>query len=151
MKSKKSGDILFNNLYPHKFQRIGLFLIAFSFLAIAFVYCFTPKLNGNDAHNINKVLDPYTTVFPGIILGLLMIGFSKEKIEGEHILKLRLESLKWAMVTNYSVLFYCFFFVSGVILQWMIILNLLTPLAFFVIHFRWQLRKLNRETNLLQE
>jgi len=138
-------------LYPHAYQRIGWVLLAFAIICVAGIYWFTPKLNGSDAHDITKILDPYTKCFPGIILGLLMLGFSKEKVEDEHILKLRLESVRWAMVVNYSVLFYCFFFVSGSTLQWMIMLNLLTPLIFFVVHFKWKIWKLNRESNQMEE
>jgi hypothetical protein len=62
-----------------------------------------------------------------------------------------LDSLQWAVSANYSILFYCFFFVSGVSVLWIVMLNLLTPIVFFIIRFRWKIWQLNRLSNTEEE
>jgi hypothetical protein len=140
------NDTKKRNLYAHGFQRIGLYLLLLDLICIVVIYIYTP--DHIDAHDIPKTLSPYSLCFPGLFLGLLMIGFSKEKIEDEHIASIRMDSLKWAIVTNYSVLFYCFFFVSGVPMLWLIMLNLLTPLVFFIIRFKWKVWQLNKTSSM---
>jgi len=79
-----------------------------------------------------------------IITGLLFIAFSKEKIEDEQILKLRLDSLQWAIYLNYFILIITVAFVSNNLLRDVIVLNIWTPLVFFIIRFRWMIFKLNK-------
>ncbi len=41
-----------------------------------------------------------------IIIGGIMVGFSKEKIEDEYISCLRLKSVFWSLIVSYSIVFY---------------------------------------------
>ena len=39
-----------------------------------------------------------------MLVGLIIVAFSKEKIEDEQISQLRLDSLQWAVYLNYIIL-----------------------------------------------
>jgi cation transport ATPase len=81
-----------------------------------------------------------TAVFMAI--GLFLVAFSKEKIEDEQISQLRLDSLQWAIYFNYLLL------IITLILSkdgaHILFLNMLIPLAFFIIRFRWKIFQNNR-------
>lgn len=137
-------------LMPHKCRILGIAVLVIGIICIFVNSINTPPAN-NDVHDMAKMINTYAGYFPAIFFGLLLIGFSKEKIEDEHIAKLRLDSLQWAVIANYSILFYCFFFVSGVSVLWIVMLNLLTPIVFFIIRFRWKIWQLNRLSNIEEE
>ena len=79
-----------------------------------------------------------------IMLGLLLIAFSKEKIEDEQISQLRLDCLQWAVYLNYFILMISVLFTSNMHLRDLMMLNLCVPLIFFIIRFRWKIWMLNR-------
>jgi len=84
-----------------------------------------------------------------ILAGLSLIAFAKEKVEDEHIVQLRLESLQWAVYVNYLVFFIIIFAVYGLSFLFVTMYNVLTLLVVFIIRFRWKIFLLNR--NLQQE
>ncbi len=77
-----------------------------------------------------------------IIVGGILVAFSKVKNEDEFITKIRLESLVWATYINYIVLLLAFVFVYDMGFLWVMIFNMFTILLFFIIRFNWQLQKL---------
>ena len=79
-----------------------------------------------------------------MVMGLLLVAFSKEKIEDEQIAQLRLESLQWAVYLNYFVLIASALFMTHQDFKDILYLNLWVPLAFFIIRFRWVIYRLNR-------
>ena len=79
-----------------------------------------------------------------IIVGLLLIGFSKEKIEDEQIAQLRMDSLQWAVYVNYSILMVCIILVNGADFFGVMAYNIMSQLLFFIIRFRWKVFQLNR-------
>jgi hypothetical protein len=79
-----------------------------------------------------------------VIIGLLLIAFSKEKIEDEQILQLRLDSLQWAVYFNYAMLVITLFVLSNMHYREILVLNLWAPLVFFIIRFRWVIFRFNR-------
>lgn len=83
----------------------------------------------------NSVLDELIAL--AIILGGLIVGFSKEKIEDEFIYKLRKDSLVWAIIFNYAVLIFAILFVYDFAFFDVLVLNMFTPLLFFVIRFNF--------------
>jgi hypothetical protein len=137
-------------LMPHRCRILGISVLIFGIICIFGINIYTPTSN-NDIRDMAKMINTYDRCFPAVFLGLLMIGFSKEKIEDEHIAKLRLESLQWAIVANYSILFYCFFFVSGTSVVSIVMLNLLTPIVFFIVRFRWKIWQLNKLSKAEEE
>lgn len=74
-----------------------------------------------------------------IIMGGLLIAFSKEKQEDEFISRIRLESLVWATYVNYAVLLLAIIFVYELAFLWIMVINMFTLLFFFIIRFNWVL------------
>jgi len=79
-----------------------------------------------------------------VLIGLIFIASSKEKIEDEHISSLRLESLQWAMYVNYAVFFILIYTCYGLSFLAYSFYNVLTLLVFFIVRFRWKIYSLNR-------
>lgn len=104
----------------------------------------------NEVHNLffeiveNNILDELLLILT--ILSALCIAFSKEKQEDELITKIRLDSLVWVTYVNYIVLIISTIFVYDFTYLWVMIINMLTILIFFIIRFNWQLIRLKKET-----
>ena len=85
----------------------------------------------------DNILDEILSL--SVIIGGLVVAFSKEFDEDEFITKMRLECLVWAFLWNYGllaiafVLFYEFSFLS------IMVYNMFTPLILFIIRFNWLL------------
>jgi len=79
-----------------------------------------------------------------LVIGLLLVAFSKEKIEDEQIGQLRSDSLQWAIYVNYGIFIICTIFINGSDYLGIVAYNVLTPLLFFIIRFRWKIYQLNR-------
>lgn len=75
-------------------------------------------------------------------VGLFIAAFSKEKIEDEQISLLRLDSLQWAVYVNYLFLIISLVFSTDT--EHILFLNLLIPLVFFIVRFRWKIWQNNR-------
>ncbi len=83
----------------------------------------------------NSVLDEIIAL--GIIIGGLLVGFSREKIEDEFIYKLRKDSLVWAMLFNYFILALAILFIYDFTFFDVLVFNMFTPLIFFIIRFNF--------------
>lgn len=83
---KRKLDRLRKYQLPHRFKKIGLGILLISFVLL-FVNSFT----------INEELYRVMTKY-GILIGLLLISISKEKIEDELITKLRMQSYSFAFI-----------------------------------------------------
>lgn len=79
-----------------------------------------------------------------VLVGLFLVAFSKEKIEDEHIIQLRLDSLRWAIYLNYAILLFCLVFTQGGDSKHILLLNIWLPLLFFILRFQWVLYRINR-------
>jgi hypothetical protein len=75
-------------------------------------------------------------------IGLFFTAFSKEKIEDEQIVRLRLDSLQWSVYINFLFLIISLVFSNDT--EHILFLNLLVPLVFFIIRFRWKIFQNNR-------
>ncbi|GAC1311900.1 MAG: hypothetical protein NVSMB24_32350 [Mucilaginibacter sp.] len=93
----------------------------------------------NDLLNSHHVFFMTTTLLMAI--GLFVVAFSKEKIEDEQISQLRSDSLQWAIYVNYVLLIISLVFTNDT--EHILFLNLMVPLAFFIIRFRWVIFRLN--------
>ena len=146
-------------LFPHRYKLIGwviavpciilgLFVLfndfSFDFLTIQlpFKYYFSDtftlgnsKINGTDEVTALNFTDEIATI--GSVIGMLMIAFSKVKIEDEYVSKIRLESLQWAIYFNFVLLILTTIFVHGMAYFQVIIFNMFTPLVFFIIRFHY--------------
>ena len=83
----------------------------------------------------NEISDEIISIL--IIIGGLLVGFTKEKIEDEFIYKLRKDSLVWAIIVNYIVLLFTIMFIYGGHFLDVMIYNMFTPLLFFIIRFNF--------------
>lgn len=90
----------------------------------------------------NSIIDEIAGTF--IIIGSIFIAFSKEKIEDEYIMKIRLESLVWAVIINSAIMVFCILTLYGMSFTIATEFNLVTVLILFVIKFQIALRKANK-------
>ena len=146
-----------NYLFPNRFKKIGWFLfIPGIILGIGYlifqseiglfntkVFAIAEEVLFSDTTFFsileNNVLDEITSIL--LIIGALLIAFSKEEIEDEFISKIRLESLVWATYINYAILILAIIFVYNMTFLWVLVFNMFTLLVFFLIRFNWALYK----------
>lgn len=83
----------------------------------------------------NSIVDEIIAL--AIIIGGLLVGFSKEKIEDEFIYKIRTDSLVWAIVFNYITLMFAIVFIYEFTFFDVLVYNMFTPLLFFIIRFNF--------------
>lgn len=89
-------------------------------------------------HSINLTDE---IAFTGTVIGLLLIAFSREKIEDEYINILRLESIQWAVLINYALLILATWIFHGTSYLHVLIYNMLTILVIFILRFHYVLSK----------
>lgn len=70
-----------------------------------------------------------------LMVGLLLLAFSREKTEDEWIQRVRLESLQWAILTNSLLLIAFILFAHGSPFLTVMVYNMFTPLLIFVARF----------------
>lgn len=149
-------------LLPYRFSRIGWFL-AVPFLIWGMGYLVAQNIfeldafflsfntdnkvglsDGNFFFNLqgNNFTDELIAV--GLMTGLMLIAFSKEKIEDEWIAKLRLDALLWGVFINSLLLFIAFIFLYNDGFWYFMNINLFTPLLIFIIRFNYLKWKENR-------
>ena len=137
-------------LMPHKFKKIGwlisipAFVLMILNLQTGFIFKFLDyevkglkKISFDNSFLFNIQFNNFTDEIGGLLLivGLLMIAFSKEKQEDERISQIRLESLLWAVYINSIflmlsiILFYSELFLN------IMTYNICTPLILFIGRF----------------
>ena len=79
-----------------------------------------------------------------MLVGLFLIAFSRERVEDEQIIQLRLDSLRWAIYLNYATLLFSLIFTRGSESSHILLLNIWLPLLFFILRFQWVIYRLNR-------
>lgn len=149
-------------LLSHRFNRIGWFLAIpfliwgigylvaqniFEFDVFSFSFNADNKLglsDGNFFFNLqgNNFTDELIAV--GLMTGLMLIAFSKEKIEDEWVAKLRLDALLWGVFINALLLFIAFIVLYNDGFWYFMNINLFTPLLIFIIRFNYLKWKENR-------
>jgi hypothetical protein len=140
-------------LFPHKWRMAGLLLLLLATLIIAYnsytAGHFNPSTDPSEAFFGTHLSEKMGTIvddveYLSVIIGLLLVGFSKEKIEDEQIAQLRLDSLQWSVYFNYSLLIICIILINGLDFLSVMAYNIMSQLLFFIIRFRWKLYQLNR-------
>ena len=91
----------------------------------------TSTIHTTDEVSVLNFTDEIAAV--GSIIGLLLIAFSKVRVEDEYVSKIRLESLQWAIYFNFVLLILATIFVHGMLYFQVIIFNMFTPLVFFIV------------------
>ncbi len=69
---------------------------------------------------------------------------SKEPKEDELILKIRLESLLWATIWSYGILFLAIIFIYGEKFFTVMLVNMFAVMVLFIIRFNWKLFQLRK-------
>ena len=152
-----------NFLFPAYFRKIG-WIISLPLAAILFIYLLgvfdfsKPSTTWNFFHGMFNT--PSWRVF-GImagksilsvcmvllVVGLLFIAFSKEKIEDEYIAKLRGDSLVWSVIVNSLLLGIAFLFVYGGGFLFVLFLNLYLLLILFIIKYNVALHNFKKSND----
>jgi len=135
-------------LFPH-WARIAGYLCFLAYIPIALLEKFLKAANKHPTPSV--FTDHFFTmvILMLIVIGLLLVAFSKEKIEDERIAQLRLDSLQWSIYLNYAILIVCILFIRdwdlfiGVAAHYMF-----TPLVFFIVRFRWVAYQSKRELGM---
>lgn len=152
-----------NYLLPNKFKPLGWILfiagILFGLVLIFKGYDYEPikfkvlslfnkNFLGSGSMTFFKIIDTGIAnelVTITIIIGGLIIGFSKEKVEDEFIYKLRKDSLVWAFIINYIVLLIATLFIFDLTFFNVLVFNMFTPLIIFVFRFNFIKLKSNSD------
>jgi hypothetical protein len=140
-------------LFPHKWRPAGLVLLALGLISYFINSHYSNDLIAwQDTHPlwygwnvvvlVNDLANAFSIIF--LIAGLVVSAFSKEKIEDEQIMQLRLDSLQWALYLNYFILIICVLIFKGWGLLSVVSYNLFTPLLILIIRFRWKIYQLNQ-------
>ena len=79
----------------------------------------------------------YTISSTFLLIGGMMTAFSREKIEDEFVVNLRLKSWMWAIIINYVLLFIAILFVYGLNFIDIMVYNMFTPLIIYIIYFNF--------------
>jgi hypothetical protein len=151
-------------LLPNKLKKIGWILFVPAFIASIVISVFEINFDNNWVVNVFAFADTfmmsndnYFTVIQNsivdevilfcLIIGGVLIGFSKLKIEDEFTTKIRYESLVWATYLNYGLILFFTVFIYGFSYLNILFFNTFTLLLFFIIRFHYMIYKLNKSTN----
>lgn len=127
-------------LFPHAYRLVGWLIFIPSFVVgIASLYgaltiqALTLQgglLAGISGDTTNNLTDELAGI--GVIIGLLLIAFSKERLEDEMISQLRLEALQWSVYANYLILAIVILTVYDTAFFSVMIYNMFTVLLVFI-------------------
>lgn len=151
-------------LFPNKFKTLGWILFIPSFIGSIFFSFSNLNIDNYCVVNVFAILDSgimssnkFFTIIEnsivdelllfGLIIGGLLIGFSKLKIEDEFTSKIRYESLVWATYLNYGLILLFTIAVYGLSYLNILFFNTFTLLLFFIIRFHYLIYKLNNSSN----
>jgi len=145
-------------LLSHKFKALGWLLFS-----IGFIFGIIMLINDFDYFNLevsvfpligekgflsnnpslewssNNISDEIVSII--LIIGGILVAFSKTKDEDEYISKIRTESLIWATYVNYFILILAILFVFDLSFFTVLVFNMFTVLLFFMIRFHYILFK----------
>ncbi|WP_308992220.1 hypothetical protein QLS71_018635 [Mariniflexile litorale] len=141
-----------NYLLPHKYKKLGWTLLSLGI--ISFIILGSTQYEGGffeikvlSIFNYDYTNKTFFKIIKDdirnevisilIIVGGLLVGFTKEKIEDEFIYKLRNDSLVWAFILNYTILLITILFIYGGDFFEVMMYNIFTPLIFFIIRFNF--------------
>jgi hypothetical protein len=153
-------------LFPNSFKKIGWILFVPSFIFSLYILTIDDSFT-IDALDFNVLAIYNDGLFKsdnaffkiiennigdelyviGLIVGGILIGFSKLKNEDEMISKLRYESLVWATYFNYAIIILFTIFFFGIGYYSILMFNTFTLLLFFIIRFHYKIYQLNKISN----
>ncbi|MDR2236549.1 MAG: hypothetical protein LBE92_10515 [Chryseobacterium sp.] len=145
-------------LFPNRFKRIGWLIfipsLVLGILSLTSIFNF-PEITlpvfynsgfplSNEDSGLFKNTD--IAIFPNlfgvlIIIGGMLTGCSKEKVEDEYISNLRLRSVFWSLITTYALVLILFLTVFGNEFFTVMILIMFLPLVLYIFRFNYVLLK----------
>lgn len=143
-------------LFPNHYKKIGWFIFIpslilgiisltgimnFPEVSIPVFYNSGSPLSSEDLGLFKTTeIDLFTNLFGIlIIIGGILTGFSKEKIEDEYISSLRLRSVFWSLIVTYSIILILFLTIFGTLFFTIMILIMFLPLVLYVFRFNYLL------------
>ncbi|AWH84513.1 hypothetical protein HYN59_04995 [Flavobacterium album] len=144
-----------NYLFPYKWKAASGIVFTLSFACLCLVFFFD-KADFEIRANVFAIIgqqDLSDNIFFSVIedsitdelLMLLLIpfgiifAFSKEKQEDEMVSAIRLNSLAWATIANYSILLFCYLFIYGFPFLNILMGAMFSQLVIFIILFRFKM------------
>ena len=79
-----------------------------------------------------------------IIIGGILVAFSKERKEDEFIMQTRLDSLLWSLFINYAIILFCVLFIYGAVFIIVVLISTFSILFVFIARFHYVLYKNKR-------
>jgi len=143
-------------LFPNRYKIIGWFIfipsLILGLISLTGVMNFQINLpviynsgffnDGQDGFLKTAEIDLFPNLFGIlIIIGGILVGFSKEKIEDEYISSLRLKSVFWSLIVSYSIVLLLFITVFGSLFLTIMILIMFLPLVLYIFRFNYLLLK----------
>lgn len=126
-------------LFPHSWRVPGWILTAvfgiFGILWICEVGVVADWLGG--------YMDEAVTI--GLIAGLLLVAFSRERDEDEYTTRIRAASLVWAVFADSMLVILATVFIYNFAYLYVMIMQLFLLLALYIVKFRITLSKVRRE------
>ena len=144
-----------NYLLPYKMKRIGwiilipglilgLFLLMSDFEYPEFkvkmysIFNNSSLFSSNKSHTIDTNLMNELAILL-ILVGGMFVAFSREKVEDEYIKTIRLNSLLWATIVNYIILFFANLLLFDFNFLNFMVLNMFAILLLFIFKFKIEL------------
>ncbi len=128
-------------LLPHIYKKIG-WVITIPFLLYA-IYSYILGNIFSLPYEADSVESDFpllgTIILIGLLGGLLLVSFSKERTEDEYIGRLRMESLQLAVIINYILLILAALSLFGLDFLSVMVYNMFTILLIFIIRFNFLL------------
>ena len=145
-----------NYLFPNSFKTVGVVLTTIALVAFIIWLCLEispefkmPALIYGDLFSKSKYFcmadcGLLTFIMPVLITGLILVGFSKEKIEDEFVKSIREQSLVWA--TYCAAILLVIFTLTIYSLSYLYAIYSIFPLflILFIIKFRIELHRANK-------
>ena len=147
-----------NFLLPHCYMKIGLFmLVPFIIMAcidflgmapsidISLPYIYDDLFTSNHWFSIANKEDVFMEIWMlGLFFSLLFISLSKEKIEDEMIMNIRLQSMLFALWCTAAVFIFVTLFIFGFAYIYCLGALFYIFLIVSILRFRYVLHKLNK-------
>ena len=144
-----------NYLFPHQFRIVGWVLaivavagyiwgpdIQFRMPSLYFDVLFDDE-NESGFFRMART-NTLSLAMPLLIIGLLFIGFSKEKVEDEFVHYLRAQSLIWSTYVTSALFIIATLLIYGIAYLYVPYLVFYVFLILFIIKFRIELRRFNK-------
>jgi hypothetical protein len=81
----------------------------------------------------------------GVVIGLIMISFAKEKMEDEYLTLIRLKCWQWSVLISFGILLILNFVLYGTTFYSFLVYNMFTVPLIFIAKFNFSLYLLRQE------